>query len=310
MSYEIDIREELTIHNRNEKTREAAAKLGEYIRQFNKMDGLSGMQIYAMELGADEKIAWTEDELSTKECGYIFTDDASGTPLLKLVEEDYTHWDEEEDVAVLLEHLEDAREIHFYIDCSLIVTSETSYGAAYWQEYLQRQEEAAEDLRGNLIYRDAEFYTAEDPVCCYVWENGAGRKPTFDSGAEDVADCPAWYSYCLRMAADGLPQEGIPGENAAAQLSCMAETFAEKYDLESPVPEAEGGSWRMEEELGIFGGEEEELIADLQQFADFAKSAGADFSLRAEFFSDAGEFQFLSLGIEEDGRIRPKFCCF
>ena len=88
MSYEIDIREELIIHNVNEKTRAAAARLADYIRQFNKMDGLSGMQIYSMELSADEKIAWADDEISSKECGYIFTDTATGAPLVKLIEED------------------------------------------------------------------------------------------------------------------------------------------------------------------------------------------------------------------------------
>ena len=65
MSYEIDIREELVIHNENEKTRAAAGRLADYIRQFDRMDGLSGMQIYSMELEADGRIAYTDDEIST-----------------------------------------------------------------------------------------------------------------------------------------------------------------------------------------------------------------------------------------------------
>ena len=302
MSYEIDIREELIIHNVNEKTRAAAARLADYIRQFNKMDGLSGMQIYSMELAADEKIAWADDEISSKECGYIFTDTATGAPLVKLIEEDYTHWDEEEDVQVILNHLETAREITLRMDCSLLVTSETSYGVAFWQEYLERTE--PEDFGPYVTYRSAEFYTPDDPVCFYIYMDGKGETPEFTEGMETVSDCRAWHSYCLRM-----KMEGLRSSDDAERLAVLVDDFSAKYDLETGSSDIAAGSFAMDEELGLLEGEEKMLIADLQQFADFAASAGAAFYLRGEFFSDTGDFEFLSIGAGE-GKVQVKRCKF
>ena len=302
MSYEIDIREELIIHNVNEKTRAAAARLADYIRQFNKMDGLSGMQIYSMELAADEKIAWADDEISSKECGYIFTDTATGAPLVKLIEEDYTHWDEEEDVQVILNHLESAREITLRMDCSLLVTSETSYGVAFWQEYLERTE--PEDFGPYVTYRSAEFYTPNNPVCFYTYMDGKGETPEFAEGMETVSDCRAWHSYCLRM-----KMEGLGSSDDAERLAVLVDDFSAKYDLETGSSDIADGSFAMDEELGLLEGEEKMLITDLQQFADFAASAGAAFYLRGEFFSDTGDFEFLSIGAEE-GKVQVKSCKF
>ncbi|MGN1413716.1 MAG: hypothetical protein ACI4WY_05665 [Anaerovoracaceae bacterium] len=302
MSYEIDIREELIIHNVNDKTRAAAARLAEYIRQFNKMDGLSGMQIYSMELAADEKIAWADDEISSKECGYIFTDTATGAPLVKLIEEDYTHWDEEEDVQVILNHLETAREIRLRMDCSLLVTSETSYGVAFWQEYLERME--PEDFGPYITYRSAEFYTPDDPVCFYTYMDGNGETPAFTEGMEAVSDCRFWHSYCLQM-----KMEGLDGSDDVKRLAVLADDFSAKYDLETGSSDIANGSFVMDEELGLLEGEEKTLITDLQQFADFAASVGAVFSLRGEFFSDTGDFEFLSIGAEE-GKVQVKSCKF
>ena len=302
MSYEIDIREELIIHNVNEKTRTAAARLTDYIRQYNKMDGLSGMQIYAMELAADEKIAWADDEISSKECGYIFTDTATGAPLVKLIEEDYTHWDEEEDVQVILNHLETAREITLRLDCSLLVTSETSYGVAFWQEYLERME--PEDIGSYITYRSAEFYTPDEPVCFYAYMDGKGETPEFAEGVDAVSDCRAWHSYCLKMKIEGLQSE----ENAE-RLAVLVDDFSAKYDLETVSSDIEDGSFTMDEEMGLLEGEEKTLIHDLQQLADFTASIGAAFSLRGEFFSDTGDFEFMSLGAEE-GKVQAKSCRF
>ena len=302
MSYEIDIREELIIHNVNEKTRAAAARLADYIRQFNKMDGLSGMQIYSMELSADEKIAWADDEISSKECGYIFTDTATGAPLVKLIEEDYTHWDEEEDVQVILNHLETAREITLRLDCSLLVTSETSYGVAFWQEYLERTE--PEDFGLYVTYRSAEFYTPDDPVCVYTYLDGKGETPAFTEGMEAVSDCRAWHSYCLKMKI-----EGLQSADDAERLAVLVDDFSAKYDLEIVSSDIAGGSFDMNEELGLLEGEEKMLIADLQKFADFTASIGAAFSLRGEFFSDTGDFEFMSLGAEEE-KVKSKSCKF
>ena len=302
MSYEIDIREELIIHNVNEKTRAAAARLADYIRQFNKMDGLSGMQIYSMELAADEKIAWADDEISSKECGYIFTDTATGAPLVKLIEEDYTHWDEEEDVQLILNHLESAREITLRMDCSLLVTSETSYGVAFWQEYLERTE--PEDFGPYVTYRSAEFYTPDNPVCFYTYMDGKGETPAFTEGLEAVSDCRAWHSYCLRM-----KMEGLGSSDDAERLAVLVDDFSAKYDLETGSSDIADGSFAMDEELGLLEGEEKMLITDLQQFADFAASVGAAFSLRGEFFSDAGDFEFLSIGAE-GGKVQVKNCKF
>ena len=302
MSYEIDIREELIIHNVNEKTRAAAARLADYIRQFNKMDGLSGMQIYSMELSADEKIAWADDEISSKECGYIFTDTATGAPLVKLIEEDYTHWDEEEDVQVILNHLETAREIALRMDCSLLVTSETSYGVAFWQEYLERT--ALEDFGPYVTYRSAEFYTHDDPVCFYTYLDGKGETPAFTEGMETVSDCRAWHSYCLQM-----KMEGLRSSDHAERLAVLVDDFSAKYDLETGSSDIADVSFVMDEELGLLEGEEKMLINDLQQFADFAASAGAAFYLRGEFFSDTGDFEFLSIGAEE-GKVQVKSCKF
>lgn len=308
MSYEIDIREELIIHNVNERTGAAAARLADYIRQFNKMDGLSAMQIYSMELAADEKIAWVDDEISSKECGYIFTDDANGRPLVKLIEEDYTHWDEEEDVPVILKELKNAREITLRMDCSLLVTSETSYGVAFWQEYLERME--PEGFGEHVTYRSAEFYTANDPVCFYMYADGKGQTPVFHDGLGEVFGCRDWYSYCLLMNIEGLDIEKVVnGEKAGERLAALVDAFSEKYGLETDSAGITDGHFRMEEELSLPEGGEGAFLSDLQRFADFAGEAGAAFSLRAEFFSDAGDFEFLSIG-EEDGQVRARSCRF
>ena len=65
----------------------------------------------------------------------------------------------------------------------------------------------------------------------------------------------------------------------------------------------------MDEELGLLEGEEKTLIHDLQQLADFTASIGAAFSLRGEFFSDTGDFEFMSLSAEE-GKVQAKSCRF
>lgn len=320
MSYEIDIREELIIHNVNERTGAAVARLADYIRQFNKMDGLSAMQIYSMELVADEKIAWVDDEISSKECGYIFTDDANGRPLVKLIEEDYTHWDEEEDVPVILKELENAREITLRMDCSLLVTSETSYGVAYWQEYLERME--PEGFGEHVTYRSAEFYTANDPVCFYMYADGKGQTPMFHDGISEDFGQRSWYSYCLLMHIEGLDMEKVAngekagdGEKIADErragehLAAIVDAFSEKYGLETTSADIADDHFFMEEELGLPEGGEEAFLSDLQRFADFAGEASAVFSLRAEFFSDGGDFEFLSIG-EEEGQVRARSCRF
>ena len=233
MGYEIDIREELVIHNENEKTRAAAARLAEYIRQFDRMDGLSGMQIYAMELEADGKIAYTDDEVSCKECGYIFMDSADGDPLVKLVEEDHSHWDDEEDVSVIVEGLEDAKTIRLQMDCSLQVASETSYGAAFWQEFLQKMDPA--DFSEFVRYRNAEFYTAEEPVCCCSYEHGTWETRQFEPAEGELAldaGGQSWYSYCLKMEFDG---EGGKLDDAESRdkLGDLIDSFSAAYDLET-----------------------------------------------------------------------------
>lgn len=324
MSYEIDIREELVIHNENEKTRAAAARLADYIRQFDRMDGLSGMQIYSMELEADGRIAYTDDEISTKECGYIFMDSAEGDPLVKLVEEDHSHWDDEEDVSLIVAELEDAKTISLRMDCSLQVASETSYGAAYWQDFLQNMDAA--DFGEFVRYRNAEFYTAAEPVCCYAYEHGEGRTPKFEEAA-----CPedqSWYSYCLNMEFDG---EGgcFADEAVREKLGDLVDAFSAEYDLETTwetmkmdaeieaVEAADAGSTEstadvcfvINEEFGLLEGEAGDLLEDLQTLVDFAAECGAQVRLRGEFFSDRGDFCFMSIGLE-DGKVQAKYCVF
>ena len=324
MSYEIDIREELIIHNENEKTRAAAAKLADYIRQFDRMDGLSGMQIYSMELEADGKIAYTDDEVSTKECGYIFMDSADGDPLVKLVEEDYSHWDDDEDTALVAASLEDAKTIALRLDCSLQVASETSYGAAFWQDFLQNM--GAADFGELVRYRNAEFYTAAEPVCCYAYEHGEGKAPKFEAGA--CPDGQSWYSYCLSMEFDG---EGgaFADEAVREKLGDLIDSFSAEYDLETTwetmkmdaeieaVEAADAGSedstadvcFVINEEFGLLEGEDKDLLEDLQTLADFAGECGAEVRLHGEFFSDRGDFAFMSIGIEE-GKVQAKYCRF
>ncbi len=327
MSYELDIREELIIHNENEKTRAAAARLADYIRQFDRMDGLSGMQIYSMELEADGKIAYTDDEVSTKECGYIFMDSAEGDPLVKLVEEDYSHWDDDEDVSQIVAGLADARTIALRMDCSLQVASETSYGAAFWQDFLQNMEPA--DFGEYVRYRNAEFYTAAEPVCCYAYEHGEGQARQFEAAADTdgLAD-QSWYSYCLNMEFDG---EGgaFADEAVREKLGDLIDAFSAAYDLETTwetmkmdaeieaVEAADAGSTEstadacfvIHEELGLLEGEDKDLMEDLQTLVDFAKGCGADVRLRGEFFSDRGDFCFMSMGLEE-GKVTAKYCRF
>lgn len=325
MSYELDIREELIIQNVNGRTRAAAARLAEYIRQFDRMDGLSGMQIYSMELEADGKIAYVDDEISSKECGYIFTDSAEGDPLVKLVEEDYSHWDDEEDVAVILAGLTDARKIILRMDCSLQVASETSYGAAFWQEFLQGKE--PEGFGENVNYRSAEFYTVEEPVCCCSYEHGRWEARGFAAAEGELAlgtDGQSWYSYCLKMELDG---EGgkLADEETRSKLGELIDGFSARYDLETTWetmqmdaeieaveagPESTAGEcFTMVEELGLLEGEEEQFMEDLQKLADFAVGCGAEFRLRGEFFADNGDFAFMSIGAE-DGKVRAKYCRF
>ena len=327
MSYEIDIREELIIHNENEKTRAAAAKLADYIRQFDRMDGLSGMQIYSMELEADGKIAYTDDEVSTKECGYIFMDSADGDPLVKLVEEDYSHWDDDEDTALVAASLEDAKTIALRLDCSLQVASETSYGAAFWQDFLQNM--GAADFGELVRYRNAEFYTAAEPVCCYSYQHGEGQKHQFELAAEGEGPADqSWYSYCLSMEFDG---EGGAFEDEAARekLGELVDAFSAAYDLETTwetmkmdaeieaVEAADAGSedstadvcFVINEEFGLLEGEDKDLLEDLQTLADFAGECGAEVRLHGEFFSDRGDFTFMSIGIEE-GKVQAKYCSF
>lgn len=342
MSYELDIREELIIQNVNGRTREAAEMLAAYIRQFDRMDGLSGMQIYSMELEADGKIAYVDDEISSKECGYIFTDSAEGNPLVKLVEEDYSHWDDEEDVAVILAGLTDARKIILRMDCSLQVASETSYGVAFWQEFLQGKE--PEGFGENVNYRSAEFYTVEEPVCCYSYQNGRGQTHKFEAivgggeagggsdavdGAEagnrlDALNGRSWYSYCLKLEFDG---EGgkFAAEEIRSKLGDMIDEFSAKYDLETTWetmqmdaeieaveagPDSTAGEcFAMTEELGLLAGEDDAFLAELQKMADFAGTCGGEFRLRGEFFADNGDFAFMSIGAD-NGKVRAKYCSF
>ena len=328
MSYEIDIREELIIHNENEKTRAAAARLAEYIRQFDRMDGLSGMQIYSMELEADGQIAYTDDEVSTKECGYIFMDSADGDPLVKLIEEDYSHWDDGEDTSIVVNKLEEAKTIALRLDCSLQVASETSYGAAFWQDFLQNM--GAPDFGELVRYRNAEFYTAAEPVCCYSYQHGEGQKHQFEAvdAAEDCAELAgqSWYSYCLSMEFDG---EGgtFADEAVREKLGDLVDAFSAEYDLETTwetmkmdaeieaVEATDAGSedttadvcFVINEEFGLLEGEDKDLLEDLQTLADFAAECGAEVRLHGEFFSDRGDFTFMSIGME-DGKVQAKYC--
>ena len=329
MSYEIDIREELIIHNENEKTRATAVRLAEYIRQFDRMDGLSGMQIYSMELEADGQIAYTDDEVSAKECGYIFMDSAEGDPLVKLVEEEHSHWDDEEDVAVIAGRLEEARTIRLFMDCSLQVASETSYGAAFWQEFLQNMEPG--DFSEYVRYRNAEFYTAEEPVCCCAYEHGRWETREFALAEGELAldtGGQSWYSYCLKMEFDG---EGGKLDNAEsrAKLGDLIDSFSAAYDLETTwetmemdaeieaVEAEDAGSddttadtcFVINEELGLLEGEDKDLLEDLQTLVDFAVERGVEVRLRGEFFSDRGDFDFLHIGVE-DGQVKAKRCKF
>ena len=329
MSYEIDIREELVIHNENEKTRAAAARLAEYIRQFDRMDGLSGMQIYSMELEADGQIAYTDDEVSAKECGYIFMDSAEGDPLVKLVEEDYSHWDDDEDAAVITAKLEEAKTIRLFMDCSLQVASETSYGVAFWQEFLQTMDPA--DFSEYVRYRNAEFYTAEEPVCCCAYEHGRWEAREFEPAEGELslhADLQSWYSYCLKMELDG---EGGKFEDAAVRekLGDLIDAFSAAYDLETTwetmqmdaeieaVEAEDAGSddttadtcFVINEEVGLLEGEDKDLLEDLQTIVDFAVECGVEVRLHGEFFSDRGDFDFLRIGAE-DGKVTVKRCRF
>ena len=48
-------------------------------------------------------------------------------------------------------------------------------------------------------------------------------------------------------------------------------------------------------------------MEDLQTLVDFAVERGVEVRLRGEFFSDRGEFDFLSIGVEE-GQVKAKRC--
>lgn len=338
MSYEIDIREELILHNENERTRTAAEHLAAYIRQFDKMDGLSGMQIYSMELEVDGQIAYTDDEISTKECGYIFTDDADGAPRVKLIEEDYSHWDDEEDMAVLVSQLPDGKTIRFQVDCSLQVASETSYGVAYWQGFLEKSQQDALDEGGKLDdfgqfihYRNGEFYTPDEPVCCYQFADGRGQSMEFEniegseSQEEDILNQP-WQTYCFQMAISEPENDGEGGEGDVGgtddagvrgefrrELSKLVDDFSAKYDLQSTFSmlemNCESGTYRLEEEFELLEGETEMFLQDLQLFADLAARYGTEINIHGEFLSDRGEFSFLHVDTA-GGKVETKRCRF
>lgn len=338
MSYEIDIREELILHNENERTRTAAEHLAAYIRQFDQMDGLSGMQIYSMELEVDGQIAYTDDEISTKECGYIFTDDADGAPRVKLIEEDYSHWDDEEDMAILVSQLSDGKTIRFQVDCSLQVASETSYGVAYWQGFLEKAQQDALDEGGKLDdfgqfirYRNGEFYTPDEPVCCYQFADGRGQSMEFESfeGAEaqagEILNQP-WQTYCFQMtikepegagaggvcSAAGEVEGGVRGE-FRRNLSKLVDDFSAKYDLQTTFAmlemNCESGTYGLEEEIELLDGEAEMFLQDLQLFADLAARYETEISIHGEFLSDRGEFSFLHVDAA-GGKVEAKQCRF
>lgn len=325
MSYEIDIREELILHNENERTRTAAEHLAAYIRQFDQMDGLSGMQIYSMELEVDGQIAYTDDEISTKECGYIFTDDADGAPRVKLIEEDYSHWDDEEDMAILVSQLPDAKTIRFQVDCSLQVSSETSYGVAYWQGFLEKTQQDAIDEGGKLDdfgqfihYRNGEFYTPDEPVCCYQFADGRGQSMEFENieGFEskdgEILNQP-WQTYCFRMAISAPEGAGGVHGEFRRELSKLVDDFSAKYDLQSSFTmlemNCESGTYVLEEEFELLDGEAEMFLQDLQLFADLAARYETEIGIRGEFLSDRGEFSFLHVDTA-GGKVEAKQCRF
>ena len=65
----------------------------------------------------------------------------------------------------------------------------------------------------------------------------------------------------------------------------------------------------INEEFGLLEGEAGDLLEDLQTLVDFAAECGAQVRLRGEFFSDRGDFCFMSIGLEE-GKVQAKYCTF
>ena len=65
----------------------------------------------------------------------------------------------------------------------------------------------------------------------------------------------------------------------------------------------------INEEFGLLEGEAGDLLEDLQTLVDFAAECGAQVRLRGEFFSDRGDFCFMSIGLEE-GKVQAKYCVF